>query len=244
MLLNINETNLKTAIGLIFSIFGYENLEVNNSVFLTKENYKFYDKRRTQYDVGNDIIYFYNAPDLDKYENLGALVHECYHVIQKRNGVKLGYSTEHQMKYGEYDNHPANHMFMFVKYYPFESEANGYARAFVYFYLKTIFYSKKANVEKMIEEYSKPVSFTLDEVETENDYQEVKKALWESYNTAFSFFDNNYFLQNNELLDIFKSEEKDTNKIEQLKWYSSRSPKNSMGSKMISLYNMIEKNNT
>lgn len=240
MLLNINEINLKKVIEIIFSILGNESLELKSSVFLTGKNCRFFVKYRTQYDCANDVVYFYNAPDLDKYENLMALVHECYHVIQKNNGQKLGYSTEHCHKYGEYENHPANHMYMFYKYYPFECEATGYAQAFIYFYLKTISYSKKIDVNKMIEKYSKPDSFTLGDVETEDDYQEVTEKLLESYNAAISFFNNNYFLPNNDALTIYKSAVKDIDKIEQFKWCSSMIKMDSMGSKMLSLYDIIE----
>lgn len=222
-MLSINLLNVNKIVELIFKAYGFSNIELNDVVLLTVNNYKRYWKNRTQYDSLNNVLYFYNAPDLTQLENFVGLAHECWHAVQKNiYKLELRYERQHCLKYGEYEGHPAYHMFMFCKYYDFECEANGYAQALLYFIMKSLKYVKNFELSDEILNFcSQPVYFDINDVDTEEDYLLVKNKLKQSYDKSIDYFKSILFNSYNEALEIFKQEVTDINKIEKFTFLSN-----------------------
>lgn len=234
--MNINSNNIESIVRIILSIYGF-CYDKTETVLLTPYNYTIYGRQQTQYDYIKDVIFFYNAPDLTNYQNLHDLAHECWHVVQKNRGDKLGYSQEHVLKYCSNENHLSNHMFMLYKFYDFECEAEGYAQAFVFNYLKTISYIKKQDVANELKEFSKPVFFTKEDVDSEDDYSIISRKLECYYNKGCNFFKNqieNTSLRK-EILEICNN----LANSEEASFLLCAFDKNNFVEKMIKLYNIV-----
>lgn len=237
--LNVNDTNINIIVEIILSIFDDKLISKTNIIFLTKQNYKQYAADRTYYNVDKDILFYYNSPDLSEYENLFNLVHECYHIVQVYNGQRLSYSEDDKIKYGPNKNGVANKMFMFYKY-DFECEASGFAQVFVLYYLKTLKYLIKINLDNEIQTFSCPINVTRDDFETDNDYKSISKKISEHYNKALNWFSNK--LCNYEIDNILKElkDKNDKSELEKIKFDINALNKKNFSQKMISLYKIIK----